>query len=156
MLPTLADLAGVRAPSDVDGVSIRRWLTGERTRPRVAHPPLYWERPPYTAYTRDGSPPVPTTYGEAVRAGRFKLVRYAPGTDPTAPDEDWTTELYDLRSDPAEASDLAAERPDVAARLVALIRAAHAPEPYKRRRYRPRRTHTGFDTARRGRKRTRR
>ena len=146
ILPTLADLAGVRAPADVDGVSIRRWLTGERGQ-QVSHPPLYWERPPYTSFTRDGSPPVPSTYGEAVRDGAWKLVRYAPGTDPTAPDDEWTVELYDLASDPAEARNLVDERPDVAARLLELIRRAHTPQPFARAPYAPRRSKTAFDTA---------
>ena len=155
ILPTLADLAGVTAPADVDGISIRRWLTGEAGA-TAPHPPLYWERPPYTSYTRDGSPPVPTTYGEAVRDGSWKLVRYAPGTDPNAPDDEWTVELYDLATDPAEANDLAEARPDVVARLLDLIRAAHRPQPYARAPYAPRRLRTGFDTAPARRRRRRR
>jgi arylsulfatase A len=145
LLPTLADLAGVSAPSDVDGVSIRPWLTGERRGP-VRHPPLYWERPPYIGYSRDGSPPVPTTYAQAVRDKAWKLVRYAPGRSPDAPDDEWTVELYDLANDRSETHDMAQAAPDVTARLLGLIRAAHAPQPYARAPYTPRRLKTGFDT----------
>lgn len=145
ILPTLADLAGVTAPRDVDGVSVRRWLTGERgASPK--HPPLYWERPPYTSISLDNSPPVPITYGEAVRDGSWKLVRYAPARDPTAPDDRWTVELYHLASDPTESRNLAREHPDVTARLLELIRHAHRPQPFARAKYRPRRLKTGFDT----------
>ncbi len=147
ILPTLADLAGVTAPSDVDGISIRRWLTGEGAK-AVPHPPLYWERPPYGAYPLDTSPPVPTTYGEAVRDGAWKLVRYAPSTDPTAPDDRWKVELYDLAADPKEATNVVDQQPDIAARLLGLIHAAHTPQPFARAPYTARRLRTGFDTQR--------
>ena len=60
---------------------------------------------------------------------------------------DWTIELYDLAKDPTEATNLPSSRPDVVARLLGLIRAAHRPAPFARLPYRPRRVKTAFDTA---------
>src|SRR4051794_10632761 len=131
VLPTLADMAGVSAPSDVDGVSLRGWITGERGRD-TKHGPPYWERPPYAGYSTDVSAPVPLVYGEAARQGRWKGVRYAPGGDPTLPSQDWTNELYDLVADPAEENDVAFQQPQIWARMQAVMEHAHAPQPYQR------------------------
>lgn len=66
LLPTLADLAGVTPPSDVDGVSVRDWITGERRAP-VTHPPLYFERPRINDQNVDGGPPSALVYTTAIR-----------------------------------------------------------------------------------------
>jgi arylsulfatase A len=131
VLPTLADLAGVTAPHDVDGVSLRGWITGEAGRD-AAHGPLYWERPPYLGSSTDASPPVEAVYGEAARDGRWKGVRYAPGRDPTLPSEAWTYEVYDLEADRGETTNVAALQPAVRARLQAIMERSHAPQPYRR------------------------
>jgi arylsulfatase A len=139
VLPTLADFAGVTAPSDVDGVSLRGWITGEAGRDAV-HGPLYWERPPYLGPTVDASPPVETVYAEAARDGRWKGVRYAPGVDPTTPSDAWMYEVYDLVADRGETTNVAALQPAVRARLEAIMERSHAPQPYHRAPYRPSRT----------------
>lgn len=138
VLPTLADFAGVTPPSDVDGVSIRAWLTGE-SGGTVNHSPLYFERPPYMGLNADGSKPAKITYAEAARAGKWKGIRYAPGTDPEAPDDQWQFELYDLSSDPGELVNLAPLHPDVRAEIETIMKASHAPQPYARAPYQPKR-----------------
>ncbi len=143
LLPTLADFAGINAPSDVDGVSVRDWITGER-RGRVVHPPLYFERPPNRDQNLDGGPPAQLVYTTALRKGRWKAVRHAPGADPAIADRRARFELYDLEADPAETRDVSALHPDVTSRLQRLMRASHAPAPYRRRPYRPRRNRHGF------------
>ncbi len=79
----------------------------------------------------------------AVIRGDFKLIRVEPNPDPAdyagrfAYDDLATvgpgTHLFDLRSDPGETRNLIAERPDLAARLLALLEAhvgaAQTPEP---------------------------
>ena len=145
LLPTLADLAGVTAPSDVDGVSVRDWITGER-RGGVDHPPLYFERPPAGDQNLDGGPPSQLVYTTAIRWGRWKAVRHAPGSDPLIADSRAVFELYDLSTDPAEQRNVASLHPDVAARLQKRMRASHAPPPYRRLAYRPRRTGGEFLT----------
>jgi arylsulfatase A-like enzyme len=147
LLPTLADIAGVTAPPDVDGVSVRDWITGER-RGRVEHPPLYFERPPINDQNVDGGPPSPLVYTTAIRWGQWKGVRHAPGSDPHVADDRAIFELYDLTTDPAEQRSVAALHPDVAQRLQQQMRANHAPPPYRRLFYRPRRTGTELRLAR--------
>ncbi|MFP5322899.1 MAG: sulfatase [Acidimicrobiia bacterium] len=95
LLPTLAELCGASLPTDrlVDGDSITGLLgVGD------SHPDP--ERS--FAYALDGSL-------EAVRAGRWKLHARKRNRE--------LEELYDLGSDPGETTDVAADHPDVVARL---------------------------------------
>ncbi len=87
-LPTLAEIAGARAPLGLDGVSIAPLLLGRgRPKPR----PFYWHFP---HYTNQGSQPA-----GAIRDGDWKLVEYY---------EDGRTELFKLTTDISEATDLSA------------------------------------------------
>lgn len=109
VLPTLADLAGAPVPAGVDGISVEDALTGSG--PAPTHEALYWEwREPAA---RGGE------FLQAVRAGDWKLLRF---TDASGASR---VELYDLRTDLAETTDVAAERPEVAARLAAHMARAH-------------------------------
>jgi arylsulfatase A-like enzyme len=94
MMPTFADLAGVSAPIDIDGISFLAELTGGAN--QNAHDALYWE---YHGLWNGA---------QAVRMGRWKGVRLGGHDDPDAP-----IELYDLEVDPAEARDVAASNLDV-------------------------------------------
>ena len=104
VLPTLAELAGVAAPKDVDGISIVPELLGQAAagRKQAQHEFLYWE------------------YGsqKAVRMGNWKAVQ--PGKN-----RDW--ELYDLAKDLEEQHNVAAEHPGVLAKMKAFAEQAHAP-----------------------------
>jgi len=102
LLPTAAAIAGVPAPEGLDGVNILPLLTGgtpdaERT--------FYWE------FHERG-------FARAARQGKWKAV----WKDPAQP-----LELYDLETDLAEEHDLAADHPDIAARLRAYIQTARTP-----------------------------
>jgi len=92
-LPTAAELAEVSAPTRIDGISIVPTLLGHDQKP---HEYLYWERPTPAKLTR------------AVRLGDWKGYQEAAGSP---------IELYDLKSDPAEARNIAAKHPDVASRI---------------------------------------
>jgi arylsulfatase A-like enzyme len=100
-LPTAAELAGVRAPTGLDGMSIVPALLGKEQR---AHVYLYWD------FFERG-------FQQAVRQGDWKLVRQAPN---------FKLELFNLRDDAGETRDLAATRADVAARLRKLFESARA------------------------------
>ena len=102
VLPTLAELAGGKAPKDIDGISIVPELLGEAAagRKQAQHEYLYWEMGAQTA----------------VRMKNFKAVR--PNTN--AP---W--ELYDLDRDIEEKNDIAAAQPGVLAKMKAFAAAAH-------------------------------
>ncbi len=99
MLPTLAELAGAKAPAGIDGISMARALRGER---QPAHEFMYWE------FHERG-------FQQAARMGRWKAVRLKAGGP---------LELYDLESDPVEAHDVAAAHKDVVAKLEAYFKTA--------------------------------
>jgi arylsulfatase A len=106
VLPTLAELAGARVPEGIDGLSMVAALTGRGRPPE--HRYLYWE------FYEQGS-------RQAVRVGRWKAVRQPMLTGPI--------ELYDLENDPGEQRDVAAEHPEIVARLRAYMDEAHTPSP---------------------------
>jgi arylsulfatase A-like enzyme len=109
MLPTLADLAGARAPAGIDGASMARALRGQSQPPQEF---LYWE------FHERG-------FQQAVRTGRWKAVRLA---------KDAPLELYDLDRDPAETTNVAGAHADVVARVETYLRGArteHARWPVK-------------------------
>lgn len=64
---------------------------------------------------------------QAVTAGRWKAVRRAAG--PQTPAQAKPTELFDLSADPTESTDVAAEHPDVVARLEAIMDREHVSHP---------------------------
>ncbi len=86
--PTLADLAGLPAPSGVEGLSLKPQLRDARA-PR--------ERPAITSHNQGN---------HAVRSERWRYIRYADGSE----------ELYDLQQDPHEWTNLVG-RPESASVL---------------------------------------
>jgi arylsulfatase A len=116
-LPTAAEIAGARPPSGIDGVSILPELTGSGKQHR--HEYLYWESPGFDAKKNEISP---TRLAQAVRMGDWKALRLKPG----AP-----LELYNLRQDPAETTNVAAQNPQVVASIEAILKTARtAPRPH--------------------------
>ncbi len=104
VMPTLAELTGMKPPKDIDGMSILPELIGEDAagHAQEQHEYLYWE----------------LGTQQAVRMGHWKAVR-------TRPERPW--ELYDLSTDISEANDVAAQHPEVAAKMAVLAEAAHEP-----------------------------
>ncbi len=98
MMPTFADLVGIRAPEGIDGISFLPALLGESGQTKHDH--LYWE---YHGLWNGA---------QAVRMGRWKGVRLGGHDDVTAP-----IELYDLDLDPSETMDVAADHPDIVAQV---------------------------------------
>jgi arylsulfatase A len=108
ILPTLAELAGATAPlPKIDGRSIAPTLLG-RPGQRL-HNFLYWE----AADANQG------IAQQAVRMGDWKAVRGR-----TA--KEW--ELYNLKSDPKESTNVSAQHPDVMQKIQAIVAAEHTPE----------------------------
>jgi arylsulfatase A-like enzyme len=102
LAPTLLDLAGFEPPGmpAMDGRSFAAMLR--------AGPGAPAERDVYAVMVRDRSV---QRSGRALVAGRYKLI----AVDGRRP------ELYDLHADPAEARNLARERPELAADLAARL-----------------------------------
>ena len=105
ILPTLCEFAGATVPAGIDGISFRLLLTGGRQR---AHDFLYWEFPSYGGQ-------------QAVIEGDWKAVRQALGKGVVK------TELYNLAKDESEANDVAAQHPDILARLEKRMKDEHTP-----------------------------
>ena len=122
VLPTLAEIAGVadQVPDVVDGISLVPTLLGPEAagRAQEQHEYLYWEDADIdwkeVRYLEQ------ETLRQAVRAGDWKAIRPAPG----AP-----LELYNLRTDPGEQHDVAADHPEVVARLARVMDEARLPTP---------------------------
>jgi arylsulfatase A-like enzyme len=102
LLPTFVDLAGGKAPADVDGISMVRALRGQE---QPTHPHFYWE------FHERG-------FQQAVRMGQWKAVRLKPG----AP-----LELYDLSKDEREEHDIAAAHADIVKKIEAYLQTARTP-----------------------------
>ncbi len=102
VMPTLAELAGVKAPKRSDGISFLPTLLG-RPDKQKQHKYLYWE---------DAS-------SVAVRQGDWKAIQ---------PGNSEKFELYNLRTDISESNDIAHEYPDVLRRLKKFARQAHSPQ----------------------------
>lgn len=115
VLPTLCEMAGIEAPSNIDGISMLPTLTGDGTQQQ--HKVLYWE-----FYEQGGR--------QAVRMGQWKAVRNNWGKNPNAP-----VELYDITSDPAEKNNVAGQHPEVIEKVLHCLDEAHVPNPnWKHRR----------------------
>ena len=103
-MPTLAELAGVNPPENIDGLSLVPTLLGEQHagRKQAEHEYLYWEM-----------------HGQvAVRMGNFKAVK---------PKKNKPFELYDLGKDIEEKNNIAANHPEILEKLKNFAQQAHTP-----------------------------
>ena len=104
VFPTVADLAGAKTPPNVDGMSMRRALSGQA---QPTHEFLYWE------FHERG-------FQQAVRTGPWKAVRLKRN----AP-----LELYHLERDPGEQQNVAEANPEVVKRVEAYLATARTDSP---------------------------
>ncbi|MBE2287697.1 MAG: arylsulfatase [Prosthecobacter sp.] len=114
-MPTLLDLAGARdqTPARTDGISFAPTLLGQEQPPREF---LYREFHGYGGQ-------------QVLRMGDWKLVRRglsARGAKAKAKATAPTEELFNLATDPAETTDLAAANPDRVAQMKAIMAKQHA------------------------------
>jgi len=110
VLPTCLDIAGVEGPADIDGISYLPALLGKMDSQKK-HDYLYW-----AFYERGGK--------QAVRWGKWKGVRNNVHKNPNS-----LLELYDLTEDIGETTDIAAQHPDVVAKLESCMQEAYTPSP---------------------------
>lgn len=105
VLPTFAELAGQPAPANTDGISFLPTLLG-RNADQKRHEYLYWELAMQRGW-------------QAIRMGDWKAVR----SNVSQPGEP-RLELFNLKSDPKEQHDVAAEQPELVARFLRIAREA--------------------------------
>ncbi|MFG2749061.1 sulfatase-like hydrolase/transferase [Streptomyces xanthophaeus] len=124
VLPTLAELAGAPAPTDVDGLSAAPLLGGSADSARHGH--LYWFRDERGVTSRANAQDNKraTWLAEAVRQDNWKAVRFAPQRDHDLPDAQWQVELYDLATDLGETRNVVDKHPAKVSELVALMRSS--------------------------------
>jgi len=99
VLPTFADLTGQKPPKGLDGVSFLPALVDDKP---VQHPPLYFE------FHERG-------FSQAARMGDMKAVRTGLGKP---------LEVYDLKADPGETKNLAAQNPDLVKKFEEFLKQA--------------------------------
>lgn len=105
VLPTLAEAAGLPAPSGIDGVSVLPTLLGEKQ--DNPHTSFYWDY----GHARD-------EFLQAARLGNWKGVRNGLGKK---------IELYDLRSDIGETTDISEAHPEIVQQIEELMRREYTP-----------------------------
>lgn len=105
VLPTLGELAGVRAPSNIDGVSVLQTLLGREQDLNGRF--LYWEKPA-------GS------IRQAVRLDDWKGVRYG---------LNGSLELYNLKTDVSETTNVASQHPGVVVQIENYLETARTESP---------------------------
>ncbi len=104
VMPTVAELAGIPVPENIDGISFLPALLQQEG--QKEHDYLYWE------FHETGG-------RKAVRKGNWKLVQYNV-KDPKL----MTTELFDLSSDLGEENNLAEQHPEIVKELMEIMNSA--------------------------------
>ena len=104
--PTAIELAGGHRPEQMDGISIVSTLQGKPDQQAV-HDYLYWE------FHEQGGK-------QAVRIGKWKGVRLNVKTVRYGP-----IELYDLKNDISETTDVADQHSDIVKRMAEVMDEAH-------------------------------
>ena len=102
VMPTLAELAGVDLPDNIDGISILPTLFGEQAagHEQKMHKFLYWEHRGQTA----------------VRMGKYKAVK---------PGKNKSFELYNLDTDISEHNNIADKYPDILEKMKTYAEQSH-------------------------------
>lgn len=104
-LPTLLEIVGLPAPSNIDGLSFARILfSGKDETNGISKRRFYFHFPHYT--NQGGKP------SGAIREGNWKLIENY---------DDGSLELYNLETDSGERKNLATIEPNIAARLRSLL-----------------------------------
>jgi arylsulfatase len=110
-MPTLAEVANVEPPKQIDGISFASTLF-DRPHEQKPHAYLYWEFAGYGGQ-------------QALRMGDWKAVRQKMlvRNNPNP----LKIELYNLADDIGESRDVSAERPEIVARMRQIMEAEHTP-----------------------------
>lgn len=113
VMPTLCDVAGVKAPKDIDGISMAPTILGKGAQKK--HEFLYWEFPGYGGQ-------------QAVRMGDWKAIRQ------NMHKGNMQIQLYNLAVDIGETTDVAGQNPAIVETMLRIMREQHTPSklyPFK-------------------------
>jgi len=110
-LPTCAELAGMEAPENIDGISYLPTLLGQPEKQKE-HELLYWE------FHEQGKK-------QAVRIGDWKGVRLNVAKNPDGP-----IEIYNLKEDLGEKQNVADEHPEIVAQIAECMKEARTPSEH--------------------------
>jgi len=124
VMPTVAELTRAELPDNIDGISIVPTLLGEKVcgRKQEQHEYLYWEFM--------GSRAVRMGKWKAVAPGKVRMSKKELSRSGTEIQWRWTKnpfELYDLSTDIGELTDVAAQHPDVLAKMLDYADRSHTP-----------------------------
>ena len=111
VMPTMAEVAGVKPPQETDGISFLATLLG-KPGTQQKHDFLYWE------FAGHGGL-------QAVRMGDWKAVRQDLLNEDSS--QPLKTELYNLASDIGETTDVASQYPGVVRQMEAVMESEHTP-----------------------------
>ena len=108
VLPTLVDVAGGKPPTDIDGISYLPTLRGGKGQKK--HEQLVWE---FFGYGGQ----------QAVRAGKWKAVRQR------LKKGNRKIMLFDMEKDRDETTDVAAQHPEIVAKMDRIMRTERTTQP---------------------------
>ncbi len=114
VLPTLAEIANVDAPADIDGISFAPTLLNKGEQKQ--HEFLYWEM-------KD-----PGRFQQSVRWDDWKALRDRRFDRETGEPLSETFELYNLQEDISETTNLANQHPEIVERIGNMMTASHVPQ----------------------------
>ncbi len=106
VMPTIAELVDINLIPDIDGISFLPTLLGEKT--QKEHDYLYWE------LISDG------LERQAILKGDWKMVKIRSS-------ESTTTELFNIKDDPKETTNLSQSEPKIYQELILKMAEAHIP-----------------------------
>ena len=106
VMPTIGELVKSEVPNDIDGISFLPTLMEYEG--QTEHEFLYWEFPSYQGQ-------------QAVRLGDWKAIRK------NIFKGNMTIELYNLKTDPTETIDVAAQNPEIVAKIETIMKTEHVP-----------------------------
>jgi arylsulfatase len=105
MMPTICELLGIKAPTNIDGISLLPALLDKKEK-QQQHAYLYWEYPEYGGQ-------------QALRMGNWKALRLDLMKGVIK------TQLFDLSKDPQEQYDLAGQYPDIVKKMEGIMAQEH-------------------------------
>ena len=104
-MPTICEIAGVRPPRDINGISFLPTLLGH-ARQQKKHASLYWEFPSYGGQ-------------QAVRMGKWKAIRM------DIRKGNMSLQLFNLDEDIREQHDVASQHPDIVEKIKQIMKREH-------------------------------